>query len=155
VTRVAQELKSVTVNGKAASPSFMALSGFDDRKQHGLGAYVTEDDIKQHNYNDMAQIFRTVAGIKVDCPVVKTKLQGVPCRPLVQMLGISNMNNVHCTPTFFVDGAQFPSGYSDLNASIPVASIKGIEVYSNPGSIPPQFDLESSTGCGSIVIWTH
>jgi hypothetical protein len=156
VTRVAQELKSVTVEGTSKSGAWMALSGFDDRRQHALGSYVTADDIKQHNYNDMSQIFRTIAGVKVDCPVVKQKLQGVPCRPLVQMLGVSNATNgVHCTPNFFVDGSPFPSGYSDLNASILIASIKGIEVYSNPGSIPAQFDLESSTGCGSIVIWTH
>jgi hypothetical protein len=34
-------------------------------------------------------------------------------------------------------------------------AIKGIEVYANPGTIPAQFDMMSSTGCGSIVIWTH
>jgi hypothetical protein len=154
VTRVAQELKSVTVEGKTKSGPWMALSGFDDRRQHALGNYVTADEIKQHNYVDMAQILRTVSGVKVDCAATKG-LQGVPCRPVVHMLGITDYKSVGCIPNYFLDGAPFPSGYSDLNASILIASIKGIEVYTNPGSIPAQFDLESSTGCGSIVIWTH
>jgi hypothetical protein len=34
-------------------------------------------------------------------------------------------------------------------------TIKGVEVYSSGGMIPPQYDRSSSTQCGSIVIWTR
>jgi hypothetical protein len=76
------------------------------------------------------------------------------------LLGISSpQRGVLCRPNFFLDGAPFPvrrkEDYRDLSAIVPPASIKGIEVYSNPGTIPAQYDLTSSTGCGSIVIWTR
>jgi hypothetical protein len=161
--RGAQQLKAVTVEASAKAPSWMVVSGFDERRAHGLGAYITADEIAKHNFTDMAQVFRSLRGIKVDCNSVRRMdkrsadmpLQGVPCRDSVYMQGAANYTSNKCTPNFYLDGAPFPSGYSDLNASIPVGQIKGIEVYSNPGSMPAQFDLASSRGCGSIVIWTH
>ncbi len=155
VTRGAQQLRAVTVEASANAPSWMTLSGFDERRGHGLGAYVTAEDIGKHNYFDLASVFRSIPGVRVECNAEKHGIQGVPCRPLVQMLGISDFTSIHCTPNFYVDGAPFKAGYADVDASIPIASVKGIEVYSNPGTIPAQYDLTSSTGCGSIVIWTH
>jgi hypothetical protein len=161
--RGAQQLGAVTVEASAKAPSWMVVSGFDERRAHGLGAYVTADEIAKHNFSSMAAIFRSIQGVKVDCNSVRSTdrspgakpLQGVPCRDSVYMQGMSDFGSNKCTPSFYLDGAPFPSGYSDLNASIPVDRIKGIEVYSNPGSLPAQFDLMSSSGCGSIVIWTH
>jgi hypothetical protein len=65
----------------------------------------------------------------------------------------------NCIPNFFVDGSQYPvrgyTDFSDLSGIAFPAVIRGIEVYTNPGTIPAQYDLMSSTGCGSIVIWTR
>jgi len=163
VTRPAQEMAPVAVAGRANSTSWMELSGFGERRQHGLGAYLTEDEIAKHNYPDLSSILRGVRGITVECVATK-RLQGIPCFPMPYMLGVSDYSGAHCTPNYFIDGTHFfvdsagpPSRYpfSDLNAQFSSASIRGIEVYANPGAIPAQFDLTSSTGCGSIVIWTH
>jgi hypothetical protein len=97
--------------------------------------------------------------------------------PLPMLKGITDIGftgfrpGSYCIPNFFLDGARFlvdgdlrPHGgtsdqpqhpFSDLSDSVRPEAIKGIEVYANPGTIPAQFDMMSSTGCGSIVIWTH
>jgi hypothetical protein len=52
-------------------------------------------------------------------------------------------------------GTRVTAPFSDLAAVARPEFIKGIEIYANPGTIPAQYDLTSSTGCGSIVIWTR
>ena len=74
------------------------------------------------------------------------------------LLGVSDLNQMRCAPNFFLDGAPFsssPGGFAELSSIVRPEAIKGIEVYSNPGTIPAQYDLTSSTGCGSIIIWTR
>jgi len=64
-----------------------------------------------------------------------------------------------CTPSFFLDGAYFPLdvGVEPLQSLVAFAqttNLKAIEVYSQVGTIPQRFDHSSTTGCGSVVIWT-
>lgn len=70
-----------------------------------------------------------------------------------------------CIPNYFVDGSAFvveavlptlgkSRTFADLDAAVPPESILAIEVYASPVGIPPEFDLSSSTGCGTILIWT-
>jgi hypothetical protein len=65
----------------------------------------------------------------------------------------------NCIPNFFVDGSPWKvtryTDFSDLSGIVLPEVIRGIEVYANPGTIPAQYDMMSSTGCGSIVIWTR
>jgi hypothetical protein len=69
------------------------------------------------------------------------------------------VNGGYCVPNFFLDGAPYPvasaSEFRDFTALLPSNLVRGIEVYSNPGTIPAQYDRTSSTACGSIVVWTH
>jgi hypothetical protein len=162
VTRKAQALTPVAVQGSRSSP-WMALGGFEDRRKRGLGEFVTADEIARHNYTDVASILRGNGKVHVVC-LANKRLQGVPCYPIPMMMGLSSFSVADCIPNFFVDGAQVlvtgagpPTShpFSDLNNMVPPASIRGMEIYTSPGTIPPQYDLMSSTGCGSIVIWTH
>ena len=162
ITRKAQALSPVAVEG-TRSNAWMELSGFDARRKQGLGAFVTADEIAQHNYPDVTSILRGTKGIRVEC-LANKRLQGVPCYPIPLMMGISDFSRADCVPNFFVDGAQVivdgagppsKSPFSDFSNMVPPASIRGMEIYSNPGTIPAQFDRTSTTGCGSIVIWTH
>jgi hypothetical protein len=120
-----------------------------------LGAFVTEKEIAQHNYPDLASILRGVRGVTVQCNQTRGGPQGMPCLPQPELLGIADYTSVHCKPNYFIDGAPFIGGFTALSDIIRPEMVKGIEVYSNPGSIPAQYDLTSSTGCGSIIIWTH
>lgn len=128
-------------------------AGFYDRRRMGLGAFVTESDIRRHGAVDLTNALIGVRGIRVDGGVVR----GMP-----YMRGFGKST---CIPVFFVDGLRFlvdgpwPGPgvvypYSDLLGVIPGSQIKGIEVYASAGSIPPQYHVPAE-GCGSIVIWTR
>jgi hypothetical protein len=159
----AQQLAPVAIDEKAVLPSWMERSGFETRRHQGLGAFLTAQEIGRHGYSDLASILRSVRGINV-----VYISNGGRTIPFPYLLGISDFNGARCVPNVFLDGAPFPiaanqgNRTSADNAQFEVLSsfahpeaIKGIEVYSNPGTIPAQYDMTSTTGCGSIVIWTR
>jgi hypothetical protein len=154
ITQQAQELKPVEVTGRNPALSLIENSGFETRRSHGLGYFITEADVKKHNFADLSAVL-TVGSIHMQ----NAKM------PL--MLGQANLKTgVYCIPNFWVDNTpyhvdgyapapsvQFP--YTDISAMVRPELIKGIEIYSTPGTVPAQYDKFSSTGCGSIVIWTR
>lgn len=155
----AQKLAAVAIDEKAVLPSWMERSGFEQRRKMGLGGFLTEQDIARHGYQELISVLEVVRGVRVEWNSDKRSSSGYST-PMPFLLGISSpQGGVLCRPNFFLDGAPFPvrrpDDYHDLSAMLPPVQIKGIEVYSNPGTIPAQFDLTSSTGCGSIVIWTR
>lgn len=160
----AQQLAPVAIDEKAVLPSWMERSGFETRRHQGLGAFLTAEEIARHGYSDLASILRTVRGINVVYGG-----GGGRTIPFPYLLGISDFNGLRCVPNVFLDGAPFPIGtlsrgnrliedavqFDVLSSFAHPEAIKGIEVYSSAGTIPAQYDLTSSTGCGSIVIWTR
>ncbi|MHB1312027.1 MAG: carboxypeptidase-like regulatory domain-containing protein [Gemmatimonadaceae bacterium] len=157
-----QPMQPVIVRDSLRVRSAMERSGFEERRRHGLGAFVTEDILSRHHYETLANVLGTIRGVHVE--------YGTSGRPVVYLVGTKD---TYCVPSFFVDGALYhlplPTlrrsslrpgdsesvAFGDLSAILPTADIKGIEVYSSPGGIPPQFDYTSTTGCGSVVVWTR
>lgn len=157
-----QPMPPVIVRDSLRVRSAMERSGFEERRRLGLGAFVTAEILSRHHYETLANVLGTVRGVHVE--------YGTSGRPAVYFVGTKN---TYCFPSFFVDGALYhlslPNlrrttlrqedsngvAFGDISAIVPPAEIKGIEVYSSAGGIPPQFDYTSSTGCGSVVIWTR
>lgn len=143
----AQKLAAVTIDEKEVLPSWMERSGFEERRKMALGAFVTEKEIAMHTFSDLSSVLRGVRGLRF-----------IASGPI--MIGVASLRGgVTCKPNYFLDGAPFPlsylTAYEELSQIAHPEAIKGIEVYSSPGTIPAQYDLMSSTGCGSIVIWTR
>jgi hypothetical protein len=153
VSRQAQPLKPVAVKGTAVLPSWMEKSGFETRRLQGMGAFVTEQDIKRHTFSELISVLEGVRGIHVEYGGQGGRGWGTPF--LLGVTSIQGKNGVRCLPNYFLDGVRFPDDFAQLSGLAYPEAIKGIEVYSNPGTIPAQYDLTSSTGCGSIVIWTR
>jgi hypothetical protein len=166
VSRQAQPLKPVAVKGSAILPSWMERSGFETRRLQGMGSFLTEQDIARHGSSDLASVLLGARGIHIDY----TGSLGGRVIPFPFLHGISDTNGMRCTPNVFLDGAPFPIATNNPRTGTPMPSldsfdqlssiarpeaIKGIEVYSSVGTIPAQYDLTASTGCGSIVIWTR
>jgi hypothetical protein len=156
ITKQAQELKAVSVKEHGFTTSPMLNSGFADRQAHGLGSFLTDKDLAKHNYSDLIGVLSTVRGMHI--------AYGTKGYPLPQMLGSMSLNTDFCVPNFWVDGTPWhvtssgPGGkypYTDLSDTVRPEMIKGIEIYTTPGEVPAQYDKFSSTGCGSIVIWTR
>jgi hypothetical protein len=148
VSRQAQPLKAVAVKERGASMSLMENDGFDKRRQQGLGAFVTAQDVAKHGYSDLVSVLIGMRGVHFE-----TDRSGRR-RPF--LFGVNSVrSSPYCTPNFFLDGAPYSDAFDILTDIVPPEWIKGIEVYSTSGTIPAQYDLTSSTGCGSIVIWTR
>jgi hypothetical protein len=166
MTRRAQPLESDTVKARAL-PLPLMDDGFETRRLHGLGAYVTADQIARHNFPDLASILRGVRGVRIDCNATKAR-QGMSCLPMPAMVGITDLASASCVPSVFLNGVPFtvtaitdprgitpdPPRFQELSEIVRPEMVRGIEVYSSPGTTPAQYDRSSSTGCGSIVIWT-
>jgi hypothetical protein len=149
--RQAQELKAVTVKAKE-NKSLMEQMGFSERRSRGLGTFVTDSQLAKHDYSDLAGVFAVVHGLRLEYGTG----HGMKQQPTPLMRGTGGGN---CIPNFYVDNMQFPvknsSQFGDLMLMVQPDKIKGIEVYSTSGTIPMQYDQTSSTGCGSVVIWTR
>jgi hypothetical protein len=165
LTHTVQELKAVAVKAKPGMSPQMERSGFNEHLAQGLGAFITEEDLSKHNYPDLISVLQGVRGLHVERGAVSRDQSGI-AQPIVFMKGVVTLqgfkNAQNCLPNFFVDGAQFPirdatqyTDFANLSVIVHPSTIRGVEIYSNPGTIPAQYDLMSSTGCGSIVIWTR
>jgi hypothetical protein len=154
----------------------MESGGFETRRAQGLGRFVTEQDIARRPSTSLADVLASVPGMHVEYGTsgyAMPLLKGITdtYNPVKGSNAIKRNNGPYCVPNFFLDGAPFPvdgdlrphggtsaqpqAPFSDLADAARPETIRGIEIYSNPGSIPAQYDLMSSTGCGSIVIWTR
>lgn len=151
LSRKAQDLSPVAVDGRARSTSPMELSGFETRREHALGSFIIAQDIAKHNFSDLGSILRGVRGVHIEY----LRRNGLPPLPIPLFLGVSDLKSNYCAPNVFLDGSPFIGSFDDLTNMVRPPLIRGIEVYDSPGEIPAQYDLTSSTGCGSIVVWTH
>ncbi len=160
----AQPLRAVVVSERARSMSPMALHGFEDRRRLGFGTFLTPEFLKKNQFSSLAEVLHSTPAVKLE--------YGTGGQPVVYLRGTSGS---YCAPTFFIDNMEFdmtnqPSvmsgqrdakftalgrAFSDLNAMAPAHTIKGVEIYDSPGETPAQYDRSSSTGCGSVVIWTR
>lgn len=169
ISKQAQDLAAIAVKGKGSSTASVDNGGFDQRRANALGKFVTPEDLARRPSTNLADVLASFAGMKIE--------YGTGGYPLPMLKGVSSAKasatqiGSYCVPNFFlngthvyVDGALKPRGgtdvqpshpFSDLSDSARPETIRGVEVYANPGTVPAQFDLMSSTGCGSIVIWTR
>jgi len=134
---LAVELDPVTVEGR---PSFSAQRRleFERRRASGSGFFITEQDIQHANATTIAQVLRTVPGMRAVC-------NSAGC---IFRMSRSPRN---CLPEYFVDG--YPATYS-TTPQLPTVGVIGIEVYRSLSETPQQF-LKSDQMCGAIVIWTR
>lgn len=164
VGRQAQELAPVAVVGHGTSTSLMETDGFEVRRRQGMGAFMTAQDLARYALPDLTQVLIGMRGVHIEYNT-STYASG---RPMPYMRGIADLQGSYCVPNVFLDGAPFaiasgigigrvpdPSRFSELTSMVRPEVIRGIEVYSSAGAIPPQYDYYSSTGCGSVVIWTR
>lgn len=114
---------------------------FNDRRRKGAGRYLTPSDIALRAPTFTSDIFRTIAGVRVENDrsgaILLRGAFDAWCRAAIYLNG-------HYTPDLAVEDID------DWQSN--PKNIVGIEVYSE-GTAPPQFQPGLS-GCGSVVIWT-
>lgn len=110
---------------------------FARRAATGRGRYYSRAEIERRNPPTVADLLRTVPGMRVDCrgPICRAGLMRAPR---------------NCPPSFWLDGIPADPVVVWLQ---PPRDLDGVEVYSGPAETPPELDRGSS--CGAIALWTR
>ncbi len=124
-------------------PRFLEEKGFYERQVEGLGTYFDPQFVERWN----------MGGWTTGNQFVQLLLDLSPAMPVTGC--------VTGTPQVIIDGQPSMDDDGHLNGRPSTAldmlatySIGAVEVYSNSHGIPYEA-LRTSTGCGSIVIWTN
>ena len=129
----------VTVHRARRDP----MHGFDERRLHNQGTFITRDEIEQRNPLRVSDILRSVPGARFE--------RIGPTGSYIMRF------ESDCRPVIWVDGNRVfdpswngtPYGIDDL---VPAEQVEAIEVYRGSGNVPIQF---GPTSCGAVVIWTR
>lgn len=144
LSRVPAELPIVHVTARA-QPFDGRLAGFNQRRQHAIGYYITRDQIEKRSDHVVTDALREVPGIRL------RNLPGGGREAYV--------SGSRCAAVVFVDG--FPAtagrlsqgGGFDLNG-IDLDAVEGIEVYPNAATMPSEFMAPGGDEqCGVVAIW--
>ena len=138
----ADVLDQVTVYGKS-SRRRSDINGFLDRRQHGVGRFLTRAEIAEMRPFEFTDIMRRVPGIKL----VPTSFFDYT---ILSSRGVGANGSGTCQPTIYIDGARLIDDTA-INGLLQPGDIAGIEVYAGPSEAPPQY---ANGDCGSILVWT-
>ena len=117
------------------------MTGFEERRQRGLGRFLDPEDIEKRMGGRTSDLFWAVSGVRL-----------VPSSTGDRVAMRGNVSG-YCTPTVFVDRMRQFMFDGDLDAIVSPMDIRAIEVYAGFVMTPPEFQVPFDT-CGSIVIWT-
>lgn len=137
----APELTPVVIRAQRHRQYTGYLAGFYERRDRGLGRFITGEEIQSRDPLELTDMLRTLPGITVSSSGLGTTH--------------TRIRGNHCAPLVWIDGAPAAAAEFDLDVLSP-ASIAGIEIYSGPSTVPPQFVLPfGPTACGTIVVWSR
>jgi hypothetical protein len=129
------DLAPIVVEGGSQDYA-LSLAGFYARKGHGLGRYVTRDEIDRRHPANLSQML-SGTGITMRC-------QRTACVPVRMSSGR------RCAISVFLDGIRVENYNIDM---IPPEDVLGLEVYRQGADTPAEFSRYSAD-CGALVIWT-
>jgi hypothetical protein len=131
---------------EVSRPAMKLRAGFAEfrqRRERGLGKYVTREEILARRASLTTDVLRTIPGVRV---VGGRGLGGVRFQSSTNVRG-------DCMPLIWLDGQAVPD--MELN-EIPLGDIEGIELYNGPSTVPMEFAPPSWTeSCGAVVVWTR
>lgn len=173
---IAQALAGAVIRGNQPRLS-LETSGFYQRvrdREKGIlmGHFLTEEDIERRRPYRITQMLENIPSVRVipintaDGKIIeragaRSDVTKTPCLSDHDPACRVPVGKNNCPMTVYVDGRRlnrlgavpgfnFAFGIDELAAP---AAVAGIEVYSSPLRIPPQYQPLAGT-CGAILIWT-
>ena len=124
------------------------LEGFEFRRKHGLGVYLTQAEIKQRNARGPLDLLKGIAGVRVFLDHGGgTRVEFTRCRESPQKA--TDDPSPSSKIAYWVDGVRYRGG---LPGYISPAAIVGMEIYRGVAELPAEF-LDDA--CAAVVIWTR
>ncbi|MDX2192998.1 MAG: carboxypeptidase-like regulatory domain-containing protein [Gemmatimonadales bacterium] len=130
------------------------ITGFDDRMKSGNGYFFNEEQIRRRNPARVNDMFVTIPGAKVSFGGAFNDTYVEFQRSLGNSATAQN-----CPPVYYIDGVLArgildpQTNYPNPDLAVRPNEIRGIEVYPNVFTAPPQYQPVNSS-CGVILIWT-
>jgi carboxypeptidase-like protein/TonB-dependent receptor-like protein len=136
IERLPYELPEIVVKGNQ-SPSARRFVDFERRRQAGMGAFVTQEEIERANPTTLIDVLISIRGVHQVCLTNDCMAKMVRSPP-------------GCYPQYYIDGQESTAFFA---RHTPPHDIKGVEVYRGSSETPGEFQ-GSNSGCGVIAIWT-
>ncbi len=135
-----QQIQGVVVRADATKLQ-KDYTGFLDRMKHGMGHYITEDQLALRQAIQFTDVLRMTPGLHV-----------VPNGSM----GYALTGRGNCTPDVYVDGMPIIDGASSINDLVNPNDVAGVEIYNGGATVPVQFASVGSGGgsCGTVVVWS-
>lgn len=130
------------------------MSGFWERRDRGLGAFLTREEIEETPGDQLHRVLRDVPQMRVRrCPPPQNPPPG--CYRVETGRGAGALSDAGCEPALFVDGARTSSVPGEGVNIVPTQDIEAIEVYMGAAQTPARFGGVETGRCGAVVIWTR
>lgn len=146
-------LRLDTVSVKAAGDFPGVLLEFEERRLHGLGRYISRDELRKYDDRVLAE-------------VVRGRMPGLAFQPRANMLWLYSRvqrgfrsglcyTNIYLDgmPIFRVEDLRHGKEPPDFN-SLFTREFDGVEYYSQPSTVPVQYRSEGAE-CGVLLLWTR
>jgi hypothetical protein len=159
------ELAAVAVTAARGNRA-LESSGFNARKQNGIGAFMERTDIERvgHGRSTVSTVLRSMQGIRLQmAPHGRGFIVTSGRTPQVSL----SQGRSHCFSQVIVDGVRMEPEYIANNHPpavvidrvVSLDEIEAIEWYRGTAQTPAQFNQtgtrESASECGTLVIWTR
>jgi TonB family protein len=136
---VPQGLSTVVVKDRRVRYTGWAAP-FYQRRDRGMGRYVTREDLDRRNAMRTTDVLRAVPGLAIN-----STMRG----------SVIRIRGSRCDPLVWLDGTPALSGYFDVDNLQP-NTLEGIEVYSGVSTVPVELrGPRGEESCGVIALWTR
>lgn len=138
---IVYQMPEIVVRGGSTRMVFGSLRSFYRRVGEGTGHYILRDEIVRRSPRAVSDLLRHVPGLEVNqVGIEAAQVRVFPRRGLCE------------EPLIFLDGIAVAASSPDVVAD--PEQIEGVEIYTRPLNIPPEFSKQGSN-CGVIAIWTR
>jgi hypothetical protein len=160
--RLAQNLKTVTVSGKADVKPALALTGFYDRwlmRQKGVisAVFISPEELEFRHPDKITGMLYGLNGVRVSQACVTTPVTNRSGRPSCVMGPVAFSTFEGCAMQVLIDGMQQRPVGKGANIAIDdlldAYDVAAIEVYNRGGNMPGSVRADDPM-CGVLVFWT-
>jgi hypothetical protein len=141
LVETAIELPPITVETRS---SRLDEAGFFDRRERGIGTFMTRSELDRQNMRHLSDVFARVPGLR--------RAMSSDGSSRVDSRG-GRMITRRCDIQYFIDGVRAEIGAAGVDG-LPVEIVEGVEVYRGGSEVPTQFD-HGRAACGAVLVWTR
>lgn len=150
LSRSITTLDTVSVNTRRVT---MRMLEFEQRRRQAQGQFLTQEEIERKGSLQIADYLRNFRGVEIS-RVTTEQFGGTQIYSRREGGGYTSGGQLdYCPLQVMLDGIVLPRNFNlDLLPS--PKQIAGVEVYSGPATVPPQFGGPDRR-CGVMAVWTR